>query len=217
MLKFYYNPVSANARRVWVTLLEKQIPFEPILLKLDGDQFSPEFSLLNPLQRVPVVIDGDVKIVESLAILDYLEAQYPHPPLMPQEPSLIARVRMVEMIALNELQPLTIPLTKELVGLPVEPAKREAAYQRILTILPFLEDLLADKTYFAGEVFTLADIVAGTLVPAVEMFGIALNSYPKLQVWVERLNQRESFQKTAITPEIVAAAIPNIKKIMESR
>ena len=38
MLKFYYLPLSVNARRVWVALLEKQIPFEPILLNLDGDQ-----------------------------------------------------------------------------------------------------------------------------------------------------------------------------------
>ena len=55
MLKFYYNPVSVNARRVWITLLEKQIPFEPILIRLDDDQFSDEFTAINPLQRVPAI------------------------------------------------------------------------------------------------------------------------------------------------------------------
>jgi glutathione S-transferase len=43
MLKFYYTRLSINARRVWVTLLEKKLEFEPIVMKLNGDQFQPEF------------------------------------------------------------------------------------------------------------------------------------------------------------------------------
>ena len=83
MLKFYYHPTSVNARRVWVALLEKQIPFEPILINLDGDQFSEDFTAINPLQRIPVIVDNKLRVVESLAILDYLEAKYPTPSLMP--------------------------------------------------------------------------------------------------------------------------------------
>lgn len=48
MLKFYYSRLSINARRVWVTLLEKKLEFESILLKLNGDQFQPSFLELNP-------------------------------------------------------------------------------------------------------------------------------------------------------------------------
>lgn len=57
MLTFYYAPLSLNARRVWVALLEKQIAFNPIPVKLDGEQFSPEFTAINPLQRIPVIVD----------------------------------------------------------------------------------------------------------------------------------------------------------------
>ncbi|MEM7650253.1 MAG: glutathione S-transferase family protein, partial [Cyanobacteria bacterium P01_A01_bin.70] len=90
MLTFYYNPVSVNARRVWITLLEKQLDFDSVLVNLDGDQFSDDFTALNPLQRVPVLVDNGVRIVESLAILAYLDAQYPAPPLMPTAPEAIA-------------------------------------------------------------------------------------------------------------------------------
>ena len=103
MLKFYNNPVSGNARRVWVTLLEKQIPFESILVNLDDDQFGNDFTAVNPLQRVPAIVDNGFWVIESLAILDYLEAKYPMPSLMPSEPENIAIVRMVEMLAVNEL------------------------------------------------------------------------------------------------------------------
>lgn len=51
MLKFYYSSLSPNARRVWLTLLEKGIPFEPVLLNLDGDQFQPEFVAINPFHH----------------------------------------------------------------------------------------------------------------------------------------------------------------------
>lgn len=122
MLKFYYAPLSVNSRRVWIALLEKQIPFEPIRLDLDGDQFSPEFTTINPLQRVPVVIDDGLRLVESLAILNYLE-----------------------------------------------------------------------------------------------MFGISMESFPKLTAWLDRLSSRSSFQQTAPSPEQIQAALPNIKKILEMR
>jgi glutathione S-transferase len=217
MLKFYYNRISANARRVWVALLEKKIPFEPILINLDGDQFQPEFTAINPLQRVPVVIDNGFRLVESLAILDYLEAKYPSPSLMPKDLQAYAIVRMVEMVALNELQPPTIPLSKPLVGLEVESQKLEAAKQQIITVLQFYESLLGDSPYFAGEQFTLAEVVAGTLIPAMPMFGISFEAYPKLSAWLERLQARESWQQTTFSPEEIEAALPNVKKILEKR
>ncbi|MGD1932192.1 MAG: glutathione S-transferase family protein [Leptolyngbyaceae cyanobacterium] len=212
MLKFYYNPVSVNARRVWITLLEKQIPFEPILIHLDGDQFSDEFAAINPLQRVPAIADGALRVVESLAILAYLEAKYPTPSLMPSEPEAIARVRMVETITVVELQPETLPLTRPLVGLEVDPQKLAAAEARVTVILQFLEQLLAQRLYFAGADLTLADIVAGTLVPS-----LPLENYPRLSAWANRLAQRESWQKTAYTPDDIAAALPNIRRILERR
>ncbi len=212
MLKFYYNPISVNARRVWVTLLEKQIPFEPILVNLDGDQLQEDFIAINPLQRIPVIIDNGFRVIESLAILDYLEAKYPTPPLMPSEPEAIALVRMVETMTVVELQPATIPLTRPLVGLEVEPWKIEAAQQRVTSVLQFFEELLNGRTYFVKEEFTLAEVVAGTLIPS-----LPLDGYPNLKAWSERLTQRESWQQTIATQASIEAALPHIRKILERR
>lgn len=217
MLKFYYNSISANARRVWLALLEKQIPFEPILVKLDGDQFEPEFTAINPLQRIPVIVNNGFRIVESLAILDYLEAKYPSPSLMPTDAESIATVRMVQMIALNELQPATIPVTKQMVQLEVEQSKLEAAQERIATVLQLYDSLLADRPYFAGQEFTQAEIVAGTLVPSLPMLGISLESYEHLKDWSDRLQARESWQQTTPAPAAIAAALPHMKKILATR
>lgn len=198
-------------------MLEKQIAFEPVQMKLDGDHFQAEFTEINPLQRVPVIVDDGFTVVESLAILDYLEAKYPTPSLMPQEPQAIAKVRMVEMVGVNELQPATLPLIKQMVGLEVEAAKLEAAKERISTVLQFYENLLVNNTYFAGEMFSLAEVVAGTLLQSLPMFGMAIDIYPKLNSWLERLQQRESFQQTTASPEQIQAVLPQIKKILATR
>jgi len=212
MLKFYYNPISVNARRVWVALLEKQIPLELILVNLDGDQFDDDFTAINPLQRIPAIVDDGLRVVESLAILDYLEAKYPTPSLMPSESEAIATVRMIGTITVVELQPATIPLTRPLVGLEVDPQKLEAAQQRVKSILHFFEELLHEQTYFVGDEFTLAEVVAGTLVPS-----LPLEDYPHLKAWSERLTQRQSWQQTVASPEAIEAALPNIRKILERR
>ncbi|MBW4620889.1 MAG: glutathione S-transferase family protein [Cyanosarcina radialis HA8281-LM2] len=217
MLKFYFHPISVNARRVWVALLEKQISFEPILVNLDGEQFGEEFTAINPLQRVPVIIDRNFRVVESLAILDYLEAKYPTPSLMPSEPEAIATVRMVEMVAVNELQPATVPLMRSLVGLEVEAQKLETARQRVTAAIDFYQDLLSDCSYFAGDELTVADIVAGTLVPSLPLFGFSFDNYPRLQAWMERLVMRASWQQTTPQPEVIEAALPNMRKILERR
>ncbi|NJL46544.1 MAG: glutathione S-transferase family protein [Leptolyngbyaceae cyanobacterium SM2_5_2] len=68
MLTFYNHPLSPIARRVWWTLLEKQIPFELVTVDLTGAQFEPEFLALNSFHHVPVITEGGLRLIESLAI-----------------------------------------------------------------------------------------------------------------------------------------------------
>jgi glutathione S-transferase len=217
MLKFYYAPISANSRRVWITLLEKQISFEPIIVNLDGEQFESEFTAINPLQQVPAIVDGELRIIESLAILDYLEAKYPVPDLMPTALDKLAIARTISIVSLTELQPAALTLSKQLMGVEVDPTSVDKAKRRAVAILQFFEDTLGDRVYFTGDTFTSADIVAGTLVPSAAMFGISLEPYLGLNAWIDRLSERESFRQTAPTPEQVQAALPTIKKILENR
>lgn len=197
MLKFYYNPRSPMARRVWRTLLEKEIPFEPILLSLDGDQLQPEFLTINPFHHVPVIVDDGLRVIESLAILDYLETKYPSPALLPREAQTLATVRMVQMVTTNELLPKVISLIYESEDSP----KFLQAKEHIDKILKFLTECLGNSSYFGSEQLTLADIVAGTDMSFLPKLGVKLSHYPKLNDWFERLMQREAWQKTELSTE----------------
>jgi glutathione S-transferase len=196
MLTFYYHPLSPLSRRVWVALLEKEIPFKPVVIRLqDKQQFSPDFLALNPFHHVPVIVDKGICIIESIAILDYLELQYPNPALMPQSPAAIARVKMLQMVNINELVPkLTDFLSTER---PIS----ETTLVQIKTVLTFFSKQLGQSPFFGGEVLSLADIVLGVTLSLMHRLGLSLEDYPAIEDWRSRLFARHSWQSTQPSDE----------------
>ncbi len=206
MLRLYHTPISANSRRVWVTLLEKGLEFQLVEVKMDGEQFQPDFLAINPFHHIPVLIDDGFKVIESLAILDYLEGKYPTPAMLPTDVEELAKVRMVQLVSVNELLPATSVLFLKMLDLSgVEPEKIELALQKIATVLKFLENLLDTRPYFGSEQLTLAEVVAGTIIPWLPRGGISLSEYPKLNAWCEGLIARPSWKASEATPEVIEA------------
>ena len=197
MLTLYYARPSIYSRPVWLALLEKKLPFELVHLKMDGDQFSSEFSQISPFNRIPVLVDDNLPIIESVAILDYLEAKYPSPSFLPHEAETLVKVRMVQMIGVNEL----FPAVGGILIHHKNPSELEYAQQRVIRVLTLLENWLGDNPYFAGEQLTLAEIVTGTLLPDLPRFDISLANYPRLSKWCERLLARESWQQIRLSEE----------------
>lgn len=194
-------------------LLEKQLTFEPIELTLDGDQWQPEFLEINPFGRIPVLVDDGFSIFESLAILDYLELQYPTPALLPTDIKTLTIVRMVEMLALHELVPAMLTLirtadNKNLI---------EQANQQISAMLNFIEKHLNDSLYIAGEHISLAEIVAGSLILWLPDLGVTLSSYPRVESWSTKLIQRPTWQTTQPDPEIIQNWLKHIQKLPKVR
>ncbi|PZU99006.1 MAG: glutathione S-transferase family protein [Leptolyngbya sp.] len=201
MLKLYYARPSVYARPVWLALIEKQLPFELVPVDLSGKQFEPEFLAVNPFGHVPVLEDGDFRVIESMAILDYLEARYPDIALLPKDATALARVRMVQMLTFNELLPGVFKLLIDNQRSNQKSAEIDYAQLRVRNTLGFLENLLGNGSYFAGEQFTLAEIVAGTIVHRVPELGVALADYPWLSNWSERLLARPSWEQIALSAE----------------
>ncbi|BAY25842.1 glutathione S-transferase domain-containing protein [Calothrix sp. NIES-2100] len=206
MLKLYHSPMSPNSRRVWITLLEKGLEFELVEVKLDGEQFQPDFLAINPFHHVPVLEDEGFHLVESIAILDYLEAKYPTPAMLPKEAKDLAIARMVQMVTVNELLSAIMPLTPQILGLPGgDPEKMEQAKQKASTVLKFFDNLLDDRPYFGSENITLAEPVAGTLVPWLAKADVSFSEFPKLSAWCDRLLKRPSWQATEVPLEVLKA------------
>jgi glutathione S-transferase len=77
-LTFYYGAGSPYAWRVWLALEHKAIPYERKVLSFaDGDPKKPDYLAINPRGKVPAIVDGDFRLYESTAIVEYLEDAYP--------------------------------------------------------------------------------------------------------------------------------------------
>ena len=214
MLTLYHEPISFNSRRVWIALLEKKLQFELVELKLDGDQFQPDFIALNPFHHIPVLVDDGFRIIESLAILDYLDAKYPNPAMLPTEAQQLAIARMVQMVMTNEFAPAISPLFMQLLGIEGDESEIKEARARLATGLSFLENLLGNSSYYGGDRLSLADIFAGTVISSLHYFQVSLDNYPLLNAWCKRLEQRPAWVETAPKAKDVAASIELAKVTM---
>ena len=193
MLQFYYHPLSPIARRVWLALLEKEIPFEAVIVNLkDRENLKPEFLRLNPFHHVPVIVDEGDRILESFAILDYLEAKHRTPALIPSAPSKLARMRMLQLVTANEL----VPKLPALVQADESEGPDTTTLQHINTVLQFLSDQLGQRTYFGDGQISLADITVGAALPLTTRLGLSLQNYPTLSDWCDRIMARPAWQQT---------------------
>lgn len=203
MIKLYHSAISPNSRRVWLALLEKGLSFDLAEVNLiGGEQQQPAFLAMNPFHHIPVLVDGETTVIESFAILDYLEAKYPEPSLLPKDADEIATVRMVQMVTLNELLPAIAPLSRQAMGFgQVDPEAVEKAKEQAAVSLNFFESKLGDSAFFGGDHITLADIVLGATAPWFAQLGLPTAQYPHLHAWIARLMERDAWKTTQPTAE----------------
>ena len=202
MLKLYSFWRSSASYRVRIALALKKQEYEyiPIHLVQDGgQQYKAEFTALNPQARVPLLVDGDFRIGQSLAILDYLEAKFPQPALVPAEPQARARLLSFCHVIASDIQPLqnTGPLKymSETLGID-EPRKDAWLRHWIERGLRALEQECAAlplKDFVFGESATWADCVLVPQVYNVDRFKCDTSGFPRLYALAKRLSVRPEF------------------------
>ena len=187
-MKLYTYYRSQASFRVRIALNLKGIKREDSYLHLEkGDQFATEYRAINPQMVVPTLIDGEVKLFQSLAILEYLDETYPHPPLLPGKPAARAWVRGVALINAADSHPLIVPRVRHYLTdvLMVSDEQRLAWIQHWLGAgLQAIETLLAEYPesgrFCHGERSTIADICLVTQVTPAKTFECSLDAYPRV-------------------------------------
>jgi glutathione S-transferase len=193
MMTLYDYPDCLFAQKVRVALAEKELEYETVIVDLkSGRQRTPEFLKLNPYGRVPVLIDDEVVVYDSTIINEYLEDEYPHERLMPEDSAGRARVRVLEDYCDNSFLASAGFVLAELNKPQGEQdGERMKRYQgEISRGLARLESLLGGKEYLVDK-FSLADIA---FVPALFILSnLGVQVDPRLRqvaAWIERLRQR---------------------------
>jgi glutathione S-transferase len=195
-IKLYHAVPSSNSDRVKIALHEKGLAYEGIKLDLaKRDQKKPEHLQRNPYGKVPVVDDGGNVLFESCIINEYLDEKYPAPPLMPKDPYLRGRGRVLIDYGLNYLHEPYWALRNE-IFFKKEAERSESLMEekrRMLRhLLRYLEDALGDRPYFLGEI-SLTDIDLWPRFARMEDYGVLpAPNLPRLNAWIERMKARPS-------------------------
>lgn len=202
-MKLYTYWRSQASYRVRIALRLKGLPFETAPLDLlKGDQFEPSYKVVNPEMVVPSLIDGDgPPLVQSLAILEYLDEKYPEPPLLPRSLAARAHVRAIAQTLAMDAHPFVVPRVRKY--LEEELDADEAARRRWLAHWldegsRAVEEMLARDArtgrFCCGEQPTMADIcLVAHLVSAQMLCGRDSAAYPTAHRILQNCMQIEAF------------------------
>ena len=186
-MKLYSYFRSSAAYRARIALNLKGIAYETVsvhLVKDGGHNYRPEFRAINPQMRVPVLVtDQGDRLIQSLAIIEYLDETHPEPPLLPKDSIGRAKVRALAELIACDIHPLnnTSPLRYLKNTMNQEQSAIDTWYHHwILAGFEALEGLIAAAPYACGETVTIADICLVPQVANARRLKVPLDKFPKI-------------------------------------
>ena len=191
MLTLYDNAFSPFARKVRMVLEHKRVPFEAI----DGLAAAGHARLaaVNPRVEVPVLVDGDLTVINSPQIVAYLEHRHPERPVYPADPARRARALGWERVADTLFDAITHDVSNGGFGFPAgtrPPGLLEAARADLSPIYDDLEGALASGDFLCGAL-SIADLALFPHLTAVKFLDVACDgaTHPRVLAWYKRLRQ----------------------------
>ncbi|MDC6480150.1 glutathione S-transferase N-terminal domain-containing protein [Gammaproteobacteria bacterium] len=185
-MTLYSDPNSAQSHRVRIVLGEKDLVFnvEDVL----PGQNNEDLIALNPNNTAPTFVDRNLVLYESRVIMEYLDERFPHPPLMPVDPVIRAKTRMV----LHYIE-------KDLYGLLEDvkssgEKKSAAAKQKLKDNIMLSLDFIQGKKFFLSDDFSIIDCSMAPILWRLPEYDIELpNTAKPILKYADRLFERTSF------------------------
>jgi glutathione S-transferase len=201
MIKLYHFPLSTNSRKVRIALIEKGLEFERVQIDLSKkEQKNPDYLKIHPFGQVPALDDEGFIVYDSTIINEYLEDEYPYPPLLPKDSEGRARARLMEDFRDNYFNPFFVEIFHEVRSKPEgqrDSALIERAKAEITKCFDTIEKELTGKEYLATT-FSLADIAYMPNFDLLERFNVPVDSkYKNMLAWIQRLKTRPSYAASA--------------------
>jgi glutathione S-transferase len=218
MLRLFEHPLSPYAQKVKIALYEKGLPFEATVPDIFGGTDS-DFLASSPRREVPTLIDGDVMVFDSTIILEYLEDKWPVPPLLPPDPAMRARVRMIEELCDTYCEAITWGVAEiRVFGRATDDLARrmlERARQQVEKMGQRLERELGARPWFNGERFGWGDLSVYPYVAGASGQGMPPADGTALSAWLKRVLARESVARCAAAAAEALAGFQNLGPLIE--
>ena len=200
-MKLYDYHRSSAAYRVRIAMNLKRLDYEQeVVNRLDGEQRAAAYAALNPQQLVPVLDTGSGIVIQSLAIIEYLDEAYPRRPLLSGDCMQRARQRAMAQVIACDVHPLdnqrVLNYLREQLELAEDQVRRW--YARWITAgFSALERMAPGTEYLGGDEPMLPDVVLVPQMYNARRFEVPLGEYPKLVAICDRCNELDAFADAA--------------------
>ncbi|AQS51629.1 MAG TPA: glutathione S-transferase N-terminal domain-containing protein [Paenalcaligenes hominis] len=195
MMVLYSGTTCPFSQRCRFVLFEKGMDFE--VRDIDLYNKPEDISVMNPYGQVPILVERELILYESNIINEYIDERFPHPQLMPADPTMRARTRLFLFNFERELF-TQVSLLED--RNETDPKAQEQARQKIRDGLAQLAPILTKNKYMLGEEFSMLDVAIAPLLWRLDHYGIELpKSAAPIQKYGERVFSRPAFIE-ALTP-----------------
>jgi glutathione S-transferase len=192
-LTLYDSSISGNSYKCRLLLAQLELPYKLVPVDLlKGESRTDSFRKMNPFYRVPFLVDGDFSLAESNAILLYLARGSRYLPDDPRAQALIAQWMFFEQ---NQLE-ASIAVSRWFIRFEPDSPRAKPALElhklRGIKSLEVLEQHVAKHDFLVGD-YSVADIALFGYTPLAPEGGFALDGYPHVRAWIERIKQQPRF------------------------
>lgn len=195
MMVLYSGTTCPFSQRCRFVLFEKGMDFE--VRDIDLYNKPEDISVMNPYGQVPILVERELILYESNIINEYIDERFPHPQLMPADPTMRARTRLFLFSFEQELFSQVAALEDRN---QADAKTQEQARQKIRDGLSLIAPILAKNKYLLGEEFSMLDVAIAPLLWRLDHYGIELpKSAAPIQKYGERVFSRPAFIE-ALTP-----------------
>ena len=206
MLALYATALSANARKPMA--VAHHLALELDLHRVNvyrGEGMAPEFRAISPLAKVPALVDGELRLFESNAIIQYLAEGPGGGRLTSDDPALRADIARWMFWEASHWQPELTPVLAPIVahGLGVAPAPSAPASWDAAALAPhlaLLADHLQGRDWLVADALSLADFAVAGMTTYFRYARFPFDAYPALAAWHARVEALPAWRATATEP-----------------
>jgi glutathione S-transferase len=191
-MKLYEFAPTRSIRARW-TLQELGVEFEAVSVNLlAGEHRRPEFLAINPAGKVPVLVDGDMVLSESIAIAVHLAEKYPEKGLAPTDPGARAQLMRWLLFTTTELEQPLWRITRHTRLYPEDrrlPGDVALARDEFAAMAKVLDRHMEEREFIVGDSVTVADFVLAYTLDWAQILGL-LEDLPRLEGYMMRMYAR---------------------------
>jgi len=195
VLTLYTTPLSANGRKVLAVAAHLGLAPDVRLVNVyRGEGRTPEYLAVNPTGKIPTLVDGDLNLPESNAILQYLAEAHGDFRLSSRDPAERARIASWLFWEASHWQPALVPVLAALVGhrllpdvVPAPASPPEWGDEQLRPLLDQLEDRLLARAFLTGDALTIADFSVAGMMTYFRSADFPFAAWPGLASWYERI------------------------------